>query len=623
MLLAALVLLTGFSSATVTSADSITYNSNNEFFNGELFAVSVTADRATDKIDIFLDQSELSGQVDGEVKQDLRIQFENQDSELRYSTTKSIDLRNIETLAPYNPDGFSTEQEAINDANGNCVDLNFNGEANAHLDRYSDGFFNTKYEVYCYQRNQYLGTPAYIDNPDEIFSVDAVVDADGKDIQRKTLSNGDTGTGVVTDLGSHAKVRWNGNLGTGASTPDINRVLALYNNDFENGWKIISKSRYDDFVSYRNNNAHELLKDWASGEYDHYDDTVGRVSEFVNEDAFQASEEVDSATSELVNAEVSDSSFNTGEFTFDTEDLLSYPSFTVFVDAGENGYIEVTKPTGEPEIVSTSGAEIEEGSEEQVFATVENVGSGEGQFSGSLSSCGNGFTITDDQDTKNLAPGQSVTYSFDVSFSSASSDSREVSGSCDFQVQGLEYSDSSSIEVKGVQQAECSPGDQSRRERDDGRWEILECQSNGLDEEVVETCAEGEKAVAQGSNQFACEEPEDPGDPGDPGTPEPPTWIQDLVEQLHLGLSILAGLLASVAGYKGFRWIDGEYQVKGSFKPFKSRGLSRVDRGRFLIGVLGAVVGFAAGTLIASLIPLLVQLIVIAGIGVFLFYFGR
>jgi len=506
------------------------------------------------------------------------------------------------------------------------MDLNLNGEANAHLKSYSAGYFNTNYEVYCFQRNNYLGTPAYIDNPDEIFTADAELTADGEVFQTATLSNGDAGQGVVTDLGSHAKIRWGGNLDTGAAEPDNSRVLGLYSNSYQNGWKVVSRSDYDSYTSYMENSAHDIIKNWAEGDYSTYDNPGEKAAEFVNSQVEDSAESVDSSTSELANAEVDDSSFNTGSFTFDPEDLLSYPTFTVYVDAGENGYIEVTKPTGAPEIISKNGARVEEGSEGTVTATVQNVGDGEGQFSGRLSSCGNGFSIVDDQDTKNVASGDTTTYSFDVAFSSVSTESKEVQGSCTLEVSGVEESDSTSVGVTGVQLSECTPGHQRREQNSDDRWEIYTCQDNGLDWELSTTCGEDEKAVAQGNNQFACEEPEDPGnpgEPGDPGTPEPPTWIEQALEQVHLGLSVLAGLLASVAGYRGAKWVDGEYQVKGSFKPFKQRGLSRVDRGRFVIGVLGAVVALATGTLVATLIPLLVQLIVIAGIVVFLYYFGR
>jgi hypothetical protein len=71
-----------------------------------------------------------------------------------------------------------------------------------------------------------------------------------------------------------------------------------------------------------------------------------------------------------------------------------------------------------------------------------------------------------------------------------------------------------------------------------------------------------------------------------------------------------------VVGYRGSRWVDGEYQVNGSFEPFKSRSLDRVDRGRFIIGSVGAVLGLVLGTLLALQVPLGIQVVVVLGAGV-------
>lgn len=616
-----LVLFTGFSTATITSADSITYNSNNEFFDGEVYAVSVFADQATDKIDITIGESELSQQADGEVNQDLQIDFTHQSNELVYSTSSSPELRKVYTVVPYHEEEFNTKDAAITAIKSRCMDLNLDGYGSGTYNSYYDiNDLSYNWEIYCFQRNSYLGLPAYIDNPDEIFTATAELRADGKTVQSATLSNGDAGDGAVTDLGDHAKIVWNGNLDTGAAKPDNSRVLGLYSNQYDGSWRVINQQAYEDYKTYiGGGQAFDLLEDWRSP--DNSMDGV-QAANLVNDRAQDASEEASSTTSDLVNAEVSDSSFDTGSFTYDTPELLSYPSFTVYVDAGENGYIEVTKPTGVPEITSSSGTEIQEGDEGRVTATVENVGDGEGQFSGRLSSCGPGFSIVDDQDKKNVDPGQSVSYSFDVAFSSTSSESREITGSCTFEVNGVEESDSTSVQVTGIQQSECTPGDQRREENENDRWEIYTCQDNGLSWSLETTCGEDEKAVAQGDNQFACEDDEDPDPPcenppcGDP--PEPPEWL----EQIHTALSILAGFLAGFIGYRGARWVDGEYQVKGGFKPFKGRSLSRVKRGRMVVGVIGAVAGFAAGTLIALQIPLLVQVIVILGAAA-LVYFTR
>lgn len=227
-----------------------------------------------------------------------------------------------------------------------------------------------------------------------------------------------------------------------------------------------------------------------------------------------------------------------------------------------------------------------------------------------------------------------------------------MSGSCTFEVSdtGSNAKDTSELNLFGVQEPECTAGEEKREQRNDGRWEIYVCQDDGMGYTLDETCAEDEKAEAQGDGEFSCE-PIKPGDEvcgngldddGDGDVDEDCQGGEEVcnngkdddgdgkvdencgkswLEQVHTALSVLAGLVVGFLGYKGSRWVDGEYQVKGGFKLFASRSLSRVKRGRLQVGVIGGIVAFAAGTLVALQIPLLVQLIVIVGAGAIAYYF--
>jgi len=616
-LLLCILLFTGFSSATVTSADSITYDSNSDFFDGTVFAISVASDQATDKIDIHLDKDELSQQVDGEVQQDLTLDIGSQNTELRYSTTQSSELRDIRTVVPYHEEGFSSQEEAVQAIKNKCYDLNGNGEGSGHYD-WRVG--SLSYEIWCFQESTYLGTPAYLDNPDEIFTTDVRVTAKGKTVQSATLSNGDAGSGVITDLGRHAKVRWNGNLDTGAAKPDNSRVYALHANRYSGSWRIIGQQAYNDYKSYLETEAHNTIQDWAAGQ-----NSGWQAAEWFNNRAWSAAE-VDTS-SELAYTTVADSSLNSGAFTYDTEDLLVYPMFTVYVDAGENGYIEISKPTGEPEILSTSSTRIEELSTGTISATVRNVGDGEGSFSSRVTGCSDGFRSSDTQRTKTVFPGGSTSFSFDVSFQSTNREQQEITGSCSIEVQdtGSGSTASTSVEVTGVQASQCEAGEQSINVNTDGLYEIYECKDNEQGKVLVETCSSGQKAVAQGDGTFACEETDGGTGGGGGDRSNPLGFLSDLFEgpesgsgilaQIHLGLSLIAGVMTGLVGYKGSRWVDGENRVRGSFS-LKSRSVSRVKKGRLVIGVLGGVAAFLLGALVALQIPLLVQLIVIVGTGV-------
>jgi len=630
-LILALLLFTGFSTATVTSADSITYTGENgDFFDGSLFAIQVASDQATDKIDIHLDKSELSQQVDGDVQQDLTIDIVSQDTSLKYSTTPSSELRDVRTVTPYHEEGFSTADDAIRAIKNKCYDLNGNGEGSGVYDYRVSSF---SYEIWCFQQSKYLGTPAYLDNPDEIFTTNIELQAEGKTLQSATLSNGEAGSGVITKLGQHAKIRWNGNLRTGAAKPDNSRVYALHANRYSGSWRIVGQEAYDDYKTYLENEAFEDLKTWGLDDDGAYISGWTAASR-LNDRAWGAAE-VDTS-SDLAYTTVADSSLNSGAFSFDTEDLLVYPLFTIYVDAGEDGYIEVSKPTGDPEIISTTSTEIPENGTGTISTEVKNVGDGQGSFSARLTSCSDGFIFSDTQKIKTAYPGNTVSYSLGVSFNSVNMEQREITGSCTLEVQDTTtgVSDSTRISLTGVQISGCgnlNAGDQKPFYNSEGLWEIRECKQNEQGFKVVATCDEGEKAVAQGGNTFACEKTGGSGGGGTgPGSGGNPFGFLSgffggsgsggLLAQIHLGLSLLAGILSAAVGYKGSRWVDGEYRVQGSFEPFKSRSIDRVSRGRFIVGAVGGVLGFMVGTLVALQVALVVQLVVIAGIAVLLYY---
>ena len=630
------ILLAGASSATVTSADSITYNSNNEFFNGELFAIQVAADQSTDKIDIFLPASELDSQTEGDVTQDLQIDFTDQSTELRYSTSDSSNLRVVRTYTPYHETGYSSESAARDAAESTCAEMvEYQGLGTYVVDYDLSSF---SWEFYCFTESTYLGQPAYIDNPEEIFTTEVRLQASGKQVLTKTLSNGDTGSGVITDLGRHAKIRWNGNLDTGASEPNVGRVYGLQANRYSGSWRIINQEAYNDYEQAIENDALTELEEWAAG-----DQSKWEAVKYFNDRAWQAAE-VDTS-SDLAYTGVEDSSF-----IYDTRDLLNYGLFTVYVDAGENGYIEVSKPTGEPTIVSSSGGEVAEIGGGTVDVDVRNTGEGEGSFSARLTSCSTGFTFSDAQRTKQgVQPGETVSYSLDVSFESTSGDSRQISGSCTVQVKdtGSGSSASTSVDVTGIQESECSPAGKEKYDvNEQGVYEIYVCPSDLQGWEYDRSCSQGEAVDYYSDNgvrKARCVDDPNPDqevcgngidDDGDGKVDEncPDSWWEKLFDfltpdtgegvlgQLHLGLSLIAGILASVVGYKGSRWVDGEYQVRGSFSPFKGRSLDRVSRGRFIVGAVGAVLGLVVGLLVALQIPLFVQMVVIAGIVVAKYY---
>jgi hypothetical protein len=348
--------------------------------------------------------------------------------------------------------------------------------------------------------------------------------------------------------------------------------------------------------------------------------------------------------------EISGESLSEGKITVSSEDNLGvYPRGQVIFKADKVGYFI---PDATPEIHGVSPPEvIEEGSTRQVEVTVKNVGSGESDFSASLLDCSEGFTDGGDVVDFDLSPGDQNTKSLDVSFNSGSYSRSTIQGSCTVQV--LNNRDATEVLTQGVslegkQSTECDPDTYSKEHVDvdaDGNKEtkIFYCNPEGLVKEEVKVCDDDEEADKQQDGSYVCTTDPDPqeeicgnriDDDGDGKIDEDcPTGLLDkildfitpdssdgILGQIHYGLSLLAGLIVGFLGYNGVRWVDGEYQVKGGFKPFASRSLSRVDRGRLLLGAIGGLAGFAAGTLVALQIPLLVQIIVIVGAAVIQFY---
>lgn len=496
----ATVFLTGLGLAGVTSADQVEYNSNSGFFDGEVFTIDFNNNFDTDKIDVFLDSSELDSEVDSEVDQDLEIFTNHQTNYARYSIGDSArrDIPDLE-LTKFTVDENPTTNY-IPEISNTCYDVNQDGASEyssiSHLT-----LTGYKYDIHCATQKDKIGSVGNIDTPEAIFEVEWCVNSQDRQRECKTITNGDAGSGVVADLGSHAKVRFGGAFSTGNNAPIPDDSLALHSNSFPNGWLIISESNYDTWDNYVSNTLWTKYSDWASGQL--------AKSTLENELNSKESQAYSIYTdSEISDASVEDSSFDNGQLRLET-DNLGYPQSTVYVDAGENGYIEVSKPTGVPSVISTSEDTFGELESGKVSATVENVGEGEGSFSGRITSCGDGFNFDDTQKTSTVGPGSSHTFDFRVSFSSTNFEKKEISDSCTFEVKdtGSGATDTASISVTGVQENECTPGNYVVKV-ENGNEVIYQCAEDGLSLKQIEQCKEGEKAVPSGES-YECQETDD------------------------------------------------------------------------------------------------------------------
>ncbi len=500
-------MFTAFAAADTTSVDTVSYKSNSEFFDGEVLQAGYVSNFATDKINVHLGASEIESKTGATAEEDLTLSVSHQNTYARYPLQET-GLKKI-----YGWEGmkktFDTKDQLWNWVTSNCADFTEGGvaigdrtskveaAAKSWYD-YWTGSYN--YQAFCLRKNGYYGDVADIGSPDEIFRTEWRLQAGDKNPQTAIITNGDGGSGVVSNLGRYAKVKWQGNLDTGQNPPLVDDELAIHGNNYEGGWRVISEQRYDNYWNYIKNDGNRLLDKWKSGDY-----SESYIEGLLNGKAENAQKRY--SESPLANAEVLDSSFQSGALKADMDSRLAYPEFNVYVDAGENGYITVSKPVGKPKIVSSSGASFGELSSGRISVDVKNVGGAEGSFSARAGSCSQYFQADALQNTKRVAPGETASYSFRVTFTSTSMQQASYTGRCSITVEdtGSGREVSTSVSVEATQQSECTQGKEIVKQKN-GNDVIYSC-PDGLKIQKQDTCTGELKAVFVNNDiQYDCRE---------------------------------------------------------------------------------------------------------------------
>jgi hypothetical protein len=347
-----------------------------------------------------------------------------------------------------------------------------------------------------------------------------------------------------------------------------------------------------------------------------------------------------------------------------------YPQFQVIVKAEEVGW---TIPSADPVVEDVRYPDtFEEGGIGQVDIDVRNEGDGALDGSAYINSCSDEFTSLGTSRGVTVEPGETETVSVDVSFATGSYNSSTVSGSCEVHVKDLRSEEviTNAIELEGEQAPECTAGRESRSittegepiinsetgektgEAVGGRMGIYVCGGESLQRDLVVECAEGE-SISSENGELTCTDHTDEDDSDDDdnnggsgfldslfnslGVDDPRDvadeqgWLAGVLQTIHLGLALgfglVLGLLTGTVSYYISKWIDGERQTKGGFNPFSSKGVSRVKRGRLIVGLFvglaGVVAGIAAGVVIGLWIPLGVQVIALVIAAVALYYLSK
>lgn len=636
-----LVLLAGSAVGVVTSVDSVQYDSNSEFFEGEVINLQYVSDFSDEKINVHLSEDVLSSQTGQQVENDLQLEVTSQNSYLRYGT-QDIGLYELFTVEAVTH-VENTQSQAMDWGEENCW-----GPGGIYGKNVLT-FSGLKFKIWCVTPNEKLSSVASLTNPDTIYKTDWQLNAGGKESQSVTISNQNQKSTV--QLGDHAVITGIAGLTTGASKPSISNVYAAHSNDLDGNWRIISQQRYNNWYNYITNSYSSNIDQWASGEI-----SKSQVESFANDRADNALHPA--SQTEIYGAEVEDSSFESGTFRYDTSEELLFPQFNVYIDAGEDGYVTVRKPVGEARITDSSGAEFGELDSGRVSVTFRNVADVSGSFSGGVRSCSDSLQFDGiEKDVDSLDSGSTHTFEFLVSGSSGL-DQEQVEGSCELQVSNsMGDSKSTSVDVTINSETECgTAGNEILREQD-GNDVIMVC-TDGFNLERQDgdaVCGEGEEArlvsTENGLNDWECRDTDNPptgdeeicgnniDDDGDGEVDEncgdPPncvlfsigqnsllipefeavnpfcgedSFLNQVTTVFHWFFAVMIGSTVGYIFYYTARWIDGERSIRGSFK-LSSRNVSRVKKGSAAIGAIAGLIGLLIGITVGLSIPLWMEVL--------------
>jgi hypothetical protein len=566
------VLISG-AAATTLSVSDIEYESNSEFFNGELIAIELVADDSTETLQTTIPASQISESVEGETSQDVEIEITENRRSVEYGlepATNKIDVREGTTV--HAPD-FNSEEEIQDWAADYCV-----GGTYAYK---QTRYWNTKYDAWCVADTGKVGTVGEFredsTSPRSQFEVTYQLNVEGQPSESVTLSNSDVGQGVSADLGSNAKIQYLGNYELSTSPEGTSSgALALHSNSFPGNWRVISEDRYTQYRNYINYNLEDDLVDWANG-----DKTESDIQDTYS--SYVSSASSPHTSHELSDARTVDGSLNSGVLEYTPASHLFHPSFMVYINAGENGYLTINRPTGVPEIVSTEGGEAGEFDSGEITLTARNQGDYEGQFSARISSCSDNFDFDSDPRSANLGSGETTDFSFTVGFDSGSYEQQEIDGSCTVELSEVSTGEtvSTSVDMVGVQETECTEGKKTPGVYE-GEEAILEC-TDGFNQEVAEICdtnSEGESLTTGMENgEWTCVV-EDDGDVVNPG---------------NCQKSIVGEATASQLSNWDGTVPDPVCMLKNWFGSFTS-GLSTVSTAfDVLVSSVAALIGWAVG----------------------------
>jgi hypothetical protein len=511
LLITAMFIFTG--TATITSVDRLSFDSNTEFFTGETFVFEITSNRDTDRINLNLD-NQLQEQVEsGEVENTVSVEATQQQSQLKYSLR---DTRNI-PIYDFEPYTFETDAYAwdgVEDMNRKvrengvaekCFDISRDGAVTRGEDYYIQngigGYDFVVVNTYCVQAGNKHGEVGEIDSsPSKTYETEFTVE-DAAGTHTKTLTNGEGGSGNTARFGENIVLQFTGSYGAGNTAPSpTDEMILQTNTGYDSAFTIINE---DEYQTYRNQlpALSSRIEEWRSG--GNSQQVVSNINDIAERAASTHS------STEFDNVQFSGNNLGDGSIILGIRNLV-YPTFTGYAKACRysgtsscDAAVEIRRTVGKPEITDTEGADITELETGYITADFRNRGESPGSFTARVSRCGNGFSSTSASQTVELDGGESTSADFGVSFSSTSSSQKQVSAICTVEVENnMGDTASERVQVSGEQLNECIPGEQFRKVVN-GRYTVFECGEDGLNTEQVKVCGENEIA-RQIDSEYQC-----------------------------------------------------------------------------------------------------------------------
>lgn len=448
-----------------------------------------------DKVRATFDPSDFKADTGKETKGDFEISIDGTSNKCQYDIKREaerIDVFTVNVVTEeytdwtWNVDS-KQEQDTLRDSlinKHNCLKLTYytNGVPGAFIIEQQLTLVRARIGFVCFQKNSEIGKIGTLRGPTYITETSWKLEAEGKSPITKVVSNADAGEGKSTDLGSNAKIQWEGQLSSGQTCPVGDNEYMLHTGST---WKMIDRANYHTYENYMKNNLDTLANEVACYEGLNPSSCLGRsksaAEQMINTRVTSAAQ---TRSFSNFNINIISSSISNGRLEIALDRLIRFPMFRIFVDSD---YLELAIPTGKPKLICGSGTtEFNAGEPGKISIVAKNIGQGEGGFNIRIKNCDSGFSAGDTE-SFTLKAGASKTITLQTE---ASVPDSEFSGKCTIELKEsfTNEVDTCQVNLKALPLRGCTEGEQYCGFNDKGKPAVLKCENN--EKKVVEVCSE-------------------------------------------------------------------------------------------------------------------------------------